>query len=206
MTSASSAPIIAERTAVPSKSSAAFRTITEVAADLGLETHVLRFWESKFPRIKPVKLRGGRRYYRPQDVALLQEIKELLYTKGFTIKGAQKALGKQRPIAIITDHADSKIIEQTVDQVFATANQNSEAPGITAAVLEKQIHAAVAAATERLARAHQGERAELAAKLQRTEAHLLASQNAYADMRRALRDVVGDITSARDAARRFRQP
>lgn len=78
--------------AVRKKSSSAFRTIGEVSAELGLPTHVLRFWESKFSQIKPHKRRGGHRYYRPEDVELLQEIKSLLYSEGYTIKGAQKHL------------------------------------------------------------------------------------------------------------------
>jgi DNA-binding transcriptional MerR regulator len=74
------------------KSPAAFRTIAEVASDLQLPAHVLRFWESKFPQIKPLKRRGGRRYYRPEDVALLRRIRSLLYTEGYTIKGVQRLL------------------------------------------------------------------------------------------------------------------
>lgn len=74
------------------KSPTAFRTIAEVAADLQLPAHVLRFWESKFPQIKPLKRRGGRRYYRPEDVVLLRRIRSLLYTEGYTIKGVQRLL------------------------------------------------------------------------------------------------------------------
>jgi DNA-binding transcriptional MerR regulator len=74
------------------KSPAAFRTIAEVASELDLPAHVLRFWESKFPQIKPLKRRGGRRYYRPEDVALLRRIRALLYTDGYTIKGVQRLL------------------------------------------------------------------------------------------------------------------
>lgn len=74
------------------KSPTAFRTITEVAGELELPQHVLRFWETKFPQIRPVKRRGGRRYYRPRDVALLKRIRDLLYNDGYTIKGAQKLL------------------------------------------------------------------------------------------------------------------
>lgn len=74
------------------KSAAAFRTIAEVAGELELPAHVLRFWESKFPQIKPLKRRGGRRYYRPEDVALLRRIRSLLYTEGYTIKGVQRLL------------------------------------------------------------------------------------------------------------------
>lgn len=73
-------------------SSTAFRTISEAAAELDLEPHVLRFWEKKFLHIKPVKQNGGRRYYRPEDIELLRGIRELLYTEGYTIRGVQKLL------------------------------------------------------------------------------------------------------------------
>jgi DNA-binding transcriptional MerR regulator len=74
------------------KSAEAFRTISEVAGDLEVPQHVLRFWESKFPQIKPLKRAGGRRYYRPDDVALLKRIRQCLYDQGYTIKGVQKLL------------------------------------------------------------------------------------------------------------------
>jgi DNA-binding transcriptional MerR regulator len=76
----------------PAKSAEAFRTISEVAGDLEVPQHVLRFWESKFPQIKPLKRAGGRRYYRPDDVALLRRIRQCLYEQGYTIKGVQKLL------------------------------------------------------------------------------------------------------------------
>ncbi len=75
---------------VVNKSKAAFRTIAEVAEELGVATHVLRFWETKFPQIKPMKAGGGRRYYRPDDVEIVKLIKEFLYEKRFTIEGVQK--------------------------------------------------------------------------------------------------------------------
>jgi DNA-binding transcriptional MerR regulator len=78
------------------KSAAAFRTISEVAGDLEVAQHVLRFWESKFPQVRPLKRGGGRRYYRPEDVDLLRQIRSLLYEEGYTIKGAQKLLRSQR--------------------------------------------------------------------------------------------------------------
>jgi len=74
------------------KSPEAFRTISEVADELNLPQHVLRFWESKFSQIRPLKRGGGRRYYRPEDVELLRRIRRLLYTEGYTIKGVQKVL------------------------------------------------------------------------------------------------------------------
>jgi DNA-binding transcriptional MerR regulator len=70
----------------------AFRTISEVADDLHIPQHVLRFWETKFPQVKPLKRGGGRRYYRPDDIALLRRISGLLYVQGYTIKGVQRLL------------------------------------------------------------------------------------------------------------------
>lgn len=85
------------------KSPDAFRTISEVAEDLDLPQHVLRFWETRFTQIKPMKRGGGRRYYRPQDVELIKGIRHMLYDQGYTIKGVQKLLrenGNQFLIAI----------------------------------------------------------------------------------------------------------
>jgi len=79
----------------PQKSPDAFRTISEVAADLDVPQHVLRFWESKFAQIKPLKRGGGRRYYRPEDVDLLRGVRALLYKDGYTIKGVQKVFRDQ---------------------------------------------------------------------------------------------------------------
>ena len=74
------------------KAKGAFRTISEVADRLDVQQHVLRFWETKFSQVRPLKRGGGRRYYRPEDVALLERIHHLLYTEGYTIKGVQKLL------------------------------------------------------------------------------------------------------------------
>jgi DNA-binding transcriptional MerR regulator len=79
-----------ERPAI--KSAAAFRTISEVSDDLNVPQHVLRFWETKFPQIRPLKRGGGRRYYRPEDVELLGKIGRLLYQEGYTIRGVQRLL------------------------------------------------------------------------------------------------------------------
>ena len=78
-----------------SKAADAFRTISEVADDLDVPKHVLRFWENRFPQIKPMKRGGGRRYYRPADLDLLRGIRHLLHNEGYTIKGAQKILREQ---------------------------------------------------------------------------------------------------------------
>ncbi|CAO3374497.1 MerR family transcriptional regulator [Azospirillum argentinense] len=74
------------------KSATAFRTISEVSSDLDVPQHVLRFWEGKFPQLRPLKRGGGRRYYRPEDVELLRQIQNLLYGEGYTIKGVQRLL------------------------------------------------------------------------------------------------------------------
>src|SRR6185295_2190079 len=79
------------------KSAQAFRTISEVAAELDVPQHVLRFWESKFSSLKPLKRGGGRRYYRPDDLDLMRGIRSLLYRDGLTIKGVQKILREQGP-------------------------------------------------------------------------------------------------------------
>jgi DNA-binding transcriptional MerR regulator len=76
----------------PKKAPSAFRTISEVADELHIPQHVLRFWETKFSQVKPLKRGGGRRYYRPDDIALLRRISDLLYIQGYTIKGVQRLL------------------------------------------------------------------------------------------------------------------
>ena len=78
------------------KSASAFRTIGEVAAELGVAQHVLRFWETRFPQVQPLKRGGNRRYYRPTDVALLRDIHRMLHAEGYTIKGVQKLLTERK--------------------------------------------------------------------------------------------------------------
>lgn len=79
-----------------SKSPTAFRTISEVSEELEIPQHVLRFWETRFAQVKPLKRAGGRRYYRPEDVDLLRRIRDLLYRQGFTIRGVQQVLKAER--------------------------------------------------------------------------------------------------------------
>lgn len=81
------------------KSDQAFRTIGELAADLGVPQHILRYWETRFPQLKPLQRAGNRRYYRPDDVALAKRIHRLLNQDGYTIRGVQQLLGKGRPEA-----------------------------------------------------------------------------------------------------------
>lgn len=100
-----------------SKSPDAFRTISEVADWLGVQAHVLRFWESKFTQVKPVKRAGGRRYYRPSDMLLLGGIRQLLHDDGMTIKGAQKILREQgiAHVSSLSRPLDSDFAEVAVD-------------------------------------------------------------------------------------------
>jgi DNA-binding transcriptional MerR regulator len=81
----------------PPKSAAAFRTIGEAADELDVPAHVLRFWETRFPQLRPVKRSGGRRYYRPEDIELLRRIRHWLYQDGYTIRGVQQLLENQPP-------------------------------------------------------------------------------------------------------------
>lgn len=91
------------------KSANAFRTISEVARALDLPQHVLRFWETKFNQIKPMKRGGGRRYYRPEDVELLDRIRRWLYEDGYTIKGVQKLLRDGAP-------DEDRVVESGLDE------------------------------------------------------------------------------------------
>lgn len=96
------------------KSKAAFRTIAELAEEMGVATHVLRFWESKFEQIKPMKRAGGRRYYRPDDVELIKTIKSYLYEKRYTIEGVQKLL-KEKGLKVIVGEEIQKDFFDNVD-------------------------------------------------------------------------------------------
>ena len=106
--------------AVINKSKAAFRTIAEVADEIGVATHVLRFWETKFTQIQPMKRSGGRRYYRPDDVELIKKIKHYLHDRRYTIEGVQKLI-KEKGIKkligeeIQKDFFASKIPDVSVD-------------------------------------------------------------------------------------------
>jgi len=108
------------------KSADAFRTISEVADWLETETHVLRFWESKFSQIKPVKRAGGRRYYRPKDMLIIGGIKKLLHEDGITIKGTQRIIKDKglnyisdlsRPLETVTTEIQEKISGKTIENL-----------------------------------------------------------------------------------------
>ena len=88
------------------KSADAFRTISEVSREIGVPQHVLRFWETKFGQVSPLKRGGGRRYYRPGDMRLLECIRDLLYVNGFTIKGVQKLIRERGVTAVVSAFND----------------------------------------------------------------------------------------------------
>jgi DNA-binding transcriptional MerR regulator len=110
------------------KADGAFRTISEVADDLDVPQHVLRFWETKFTQVKPLKRGGGRRYYRPEDVALLKHIHHLLYTEGYTIKGVQKLLKGQGKNQIAAQMAAFEEPERAPARIAASEQQDEAAP------------------------------------------------------------------------------
>ncbi len=112
----------------------AFRTISEVANDLDIPQHVLRFWETRFAQIKPMKRSGGRRYYRPDDIDLLKGIRRLLYGEGYTIRGVQRIL-KEHGIGSVQRLADSSAvasfgaIEEAVGQSIMEQDEDA-VPGV----------------------------------------------------------------------------
>lgn len=123
----------------------AFRTISEVADDLDLPQHVLRFWETRFTQIKPLKRGGGRRYYRPQDVELLKGIRHLLYDQGYTIKGVQKLLRENNVQFIIAlGNGDVAAIEAITKQKQVDASRRAESDAFDEAALPSGIKAPAA--------------------------------------------------------------
>ena len=107
------------------KSPEAFRTISEVSKDLSLPQHVLRFWETKFVQIKPIKRGGGRRYYRPEDVMLLKGIKSLLYNDGYTIRGVQKVIKENGTKKLLKTEAENKNFTENEKKNNEVTNKNA---------------------------------------------------------------------------------
>lgn len=118
------------------KSPDAFRTISEAAEEIDVPQHVLRFWETRFPQIKPMKRAGGRRYYRPADVDLLKGIRTLLYGEGYTIRGVQRIL-KEEGVAYVVGVGRGEVIARKSD----AARDGAPAPG-TARVAPRLTRAA----------------------------------------------------------------
>lgn len=140
------------------KSAKAFRSIGEAAAELGLETHVLRYWESKFPRdVKPVKRSDGRRLFRPQDIDALRAIQILVHERGLTLKGAKSLLAEQGLQAVLSGAATlghgttaaspARELQQTVAKAF-----NTEIPLETAPERQERLEGALVGLTDLKAR------------------------------------------------------
>ena len=123
----------------------AFRTISEVAADLNVPQHVLRFWESRFSEIKPMKRGGGRRYYRPEDIELLRRIRTLLYRDGYTIKGVQKLLRSPGVRAVSPEEMPAELAAAPEPTAAPPAAEAAAPP-----VLDADKRAAVEAAIDEL--------------------------------------------------------
>ncbi len=100
------------------KSERAFRTIGELSAELGMPQHILRYWETRFPQLRPLTRAGNRRYYRPQDVALVKRIATALNRDGYTIRGVQRLLADKRADLEITSGPDTKIYDPTDTAAF----------------------------------------------------------------------------------------
>lgn len=123
---------------VEMKSPTAFRTISEVATDLSVPQHVLRFWESKFQQIRPLKRGGGRRYYRPEDIQLISSIKDLLYNQGFTIRGVQKLLKENGPFPSARSMVPDPQVPSSISTLQAPAPVVRQAPASSALSPEKR--------------------------------------------------------------------
>jgi len=146
------------------KSASAFRTISEVAEELDLPQHVLRFWETKFPQVRPMKRGGGRRYYRPDDMQLLRRIRDLLYVDGYTIKGVQKLLRQSGSVR--------NFVSDTEARIPLGEGTSGAAPDAPAAVHTGE-RPSGAAVDERL----RSELGEIVADLKGLHAQLLQSAN-----------------------------
>ena len=116
----------------PKKAPNAFRTISEVAEELHIPQHVLRFWETRFPQVKPLKRGGGRRYYRPDDILLLRRVADLLYIQGYTIKGVQRLLreGGGRLSDDIPPPSDAERAEAEAERLGVAREPELMIPGL----------------------------------------------------------------------------
>jgi DNA-binding transcriptional MerR regulator len=185
------------------KSPEAFRTISEVAETLDVPPHVLRFWESRFAQVKPVKRGGGRRYYRPEDVRLLRGIRGLLYDDGMTIKGVQKILrerGVRHVIGLGTlpgvDDAAAPAAAPAPAAPARRAAARAGANGRAAAASQADLFAGRPAGA---ARPHAGPAAARAAAQSAAQSAAQATAPARAKDRAALRALVAELEALRAA-------
>jgi DNA-binding transcriptional MerR regulator len=147
------------------KSPDAYRTISEAAEEAGLPAHVLRFWETKFTQLKPVKRKGGRRLYRPQDVLLLKGLRRLLYDEGYTIKGAQKYL-RENGVASVGALGAGEADPQTPAPAAAPSPAAVEADRASQGAVQANLGADATALIERALGRLQAARQRLDAALQ----------------------------------------
>ncbi len=167
------------------KSASAFRTISEVSDELDVPQHVLRFWETKFSQVKPLKRGGGRRYYRPEDLALLRRIRDLLYTEGYTIRGVQRLLRQSGVKAVLqaaTEAQDASVDPEETPIQEATVSQGG-------AVVTAEPGSAPAAATH--AQAAPSPPAEM------TPADPAETKKLSPETRRELESILEELTALR---------
>ncbi len=164
---------------VREKSPEAFRTISEVAAELDMPQHVLRFWESRFTQVRPIKRAGGRRYYRPEDIDLLRGIRTLLYREGFTIKGAQKVL-RDKGQRYVTDLGRmTNVAPIAFSQPELQADEPRHARAVLAVVEQAHAHSEdVSAMANGLAGEERGKLETLLAELLQLKSRLRAAMPA----------------------------
>jgi len=118
---------------MPDKAAGAFRTIGELSRETGLPQHILRYWETRFPQLRPLQRAGKRRYYRPEDVALVARISSLLNEEGYTIRGVQKLLSEERKRAAPTDlAADAETVTATITPADTGVAAPADLEAITA--------------------------------------------------------------------------
>ena len=111
---------------VPDKAAGAFRTIGELSRETGLPQHILRYWETRFPQLRPLQRAGNRRYYRPADIALVLRINSLLHHEGYTIRGVQKLLSSERKRGAGNEAADIAAIQAVRDAMAAALAKDAE--------------------------------------------------------------------------------
>ncbi|TAH37631.1 MAG: MerR family transcriptional regulator [Alphaproteobacteria bacterium] len=184
------------------KSKSAFRTITEVADELRLEAHVLRFWETKFTKIKPVKMRGGRRYYRPEDIRLIKDIKHLLYDKGYTIRGVQKILGRKASEETVVDtppetSATTAIVASKIVEPQIPQPANNSVPGITEEDVQRRVDAAVQTASQKLIESHQSQVVTYQSKINSLQEQLDTTEQKLRDVQNGIKPLLEELNETR---------
>jgi DNA-binding transcriptional MerR regulator len=187
-----------------SKSVEAFRTIGEVAEELDVPKHVLRFWEGKFPHIRPMKRGGGRRYYRPEDMELLRGIRHLLHAEGYTIKGVQKILRQQGvdQVKVAAAAAASSATAATSDKATKSGSKSALASKALPNAKEKAPAASLKAVTENAKLATAKDKTSDAATTQNSKTIIAAAIRELEICRQLL--IAGGAKSSDRPAQQFR--